>query len=145
MLTPYIERMQCISLKTTHDCVLIDLMCFDEPWTRNDFAEHLIRPYEFGRVVVGADGVTVLGYIVYAKQGGTITIVRMAVAPVHQDKGVGASMLRLVLERTCRDGYCEVRAAVPEAAIGMQCCLRKSGFYGELATDGRCIVFSRRS
>lgn len=145
MLTPYIERMQCISFKTSHDCVLIDLMCFDDPWTRDEFVAQLNHPRTFGRVVVGADGITVLGYIVYAIPGTEMEIVRMAVHPAHQGKGVGSAMVRRVLDRLEYGRSYTATAVVPEAAIGMQCCLRKAGFYGELSCDSGSIVFSRRS
>lgn len=145
MLTPHIERMQCISFKTSHDCVLLDLMCFDEPWNRDEFIAQLNKPRTFGRVVVGVDGVSVLGYIVYAIPGTVMEIVRMAVHPVHQGKGVGLAMINRVLDRVEYGKSYMVTATVPESAIGMQCCLRKAGFYGELAADGSGIVFSRQS
>lgn len=145
MLTPYIERMQCISFKTSHDCVLIDLMCFDEPWTREEFIAQLNRPRTFGRVVVGLDGVTVLGYIVYAIPGSVLEIVRMAVHPAHQGKGIGSAMVRRVLDKLEVTRSCTAIAVVPESAVNMQCCLRKAGFYGELASDGSSILFSRQS
>lgn len=145
MPTPYIERMQCISLKTSHDCVLIDLMCFDEPWTRDDFIAQLNRPRTFGRAVVGVDGVTVLGYIVYAIHGSELELLRMAVHPVHQGKGIGSAMVRRVLDKLALARSFTATAVVPEGAVSMQCCLRKAGFYGELAAGGSGIVFTYKS
>jgi len=145
MLTPYIERMQCISFKTSHDCVLIDLMCFDEPWTRDEFISQLNSPRTFGRVVVGVDGVTVLGYIVYAIPGTMLEIVRMAMHPAHQGKGIGLTMVQRVLDRLEYGRSYTATAIVPESAVNMQCCLRKAGFYGELTPGSNTVVFSRQS
>ena len=130
MLTPYVDRMQCISFKTSQDCVLIDLMCFDNPWKRDEFIAQLNRPRTFGRVVVGTDGVTVLGYIVYAIPGKVLQVLRMAVHPKYQWSGVGTAMLRRVMEKSCLKAVDTV-VEVPGTAVNMQRLLSKCGFYGE--------------
>jgi len=143
MLTPYVDRMQCISFKTSHDCVLIDLMCFDNPWNRDEFIAQLNRPRTFGRVVVGTDGVTVLGYIVYAIPGKVLQVLRMAVHPSHQWSGVGTAMLRRVMEKW-NLGAVDTVVEVPGTAVAMQRMLSKCGFYGETVSgsDPELLLFT---
>ncbi len=84
-----------------------------DAWSAETFWAELSRP-ETRHYVVADDGGRVLGYAGVMSVGSTADVQTVAVAPSAQGRGLGATLVRALLDeaarRRCREALLEVRA-----------------------------------
>lgn len=119
-----IEQMRAADLDAV---VEVERLASPSPWSAGLFLHEL--QLEFSRLVVARAGVVVLGYACWWEIGGEVHLLNIAVHPDHRRRGIGAALLRHLLDRGAAGGATvaglEVRAG-NRAALALY---ERMGFY----------------
>ena len=97
---------------------VIERACFSDPWSQQALAEELERSTSYFLVAVaGADSAdeTVVGYAIAHAAADEAEVANVAVAPSHRGQGIGAMLVRGVMDHVrgagALDCWLEVRAS----------------------------------
>ncbi len=104
----------------------IDAACFEASWTREMLAQELTR--EIAVVEVGTDDGVTCGYVCSWRVADEIHLLRVAVLPSRRRRGVGAALVRRVLELAARCGAAFVDLEVARGNLGAVALYRALGF-----------------
>jgi len=92
------------------EVMLIEDAIYSHPWTRGNFADSLVAGYECRTWRMDRE---LLGYFVLMVAAGEAHLLNLSVAPAHQRKGHGATLLReaaaIARARGARGVFLEVR------------------------------------
>ena len=92
------------------EVMLIEDAIYSHPWTRGNFADSLVAGYECRTWRMDGE---LLGYFVLMVAAGEAHLLNLSVAPAHQRKGHGATLLReaaaIARSRGARAVFLEVR------------------------------------
>jgi ribosomal-protein-alanine N-acetyltransferase len=92
------------------EVMAIEDAIYSHPWTRGNFADSLVAGYECRTWRMNGE---LLGYFVLMVAAGEAHLLNLSVAPAHQRKGHGATLLReasaLARARGARGIFLEVR------------------------------------
>jgi ribosomal-protein-alanine N-acetyltransferase len=96
------------------EVMLIEEAIYSHPWTRGNFADSLVAGYECRTWRMKQSGhAPLLGYFVLMVAAGEAHLLNLSVAPAHQRKGHGATLLReasaIARLRGARGIFLEVR------------------------------------
>lgn len=133
--------------------------CFDDPWSRTDFAHLLALPGGFGllarlydRRLSGFEGLRGVGFALCRAVGDEAELLSIGVAPLFRRRAVGAALLRASMER-CRQGggkamYLEVAVDNLSAqhlyrSFGFREVGRREGYY-QRADGSRMSAYTMR-
>lgn len=79
----------------------IEQVVFPYPWSQGNFADSLKAGYS---AWVCHDGLDLVGYAVFMVALDEAHLLNISVAPAHQGQGIGARLLRWVMDRAVRAG-----------------------------------------
>lgn len=107
--------MEFVLMDTTHVAQIAELerVCFSAPWSENAIRGELSNPLSLW--IVAVDGQKVAGYVGSQSVLGEADMMNLAVAPAFRRKGIGAQLVRCLIERLRDNGVTsltlEVRAS----------------------------------
>ncbi|MCE1170485.1 MAG: ribosomal protein S18-alanine N-acetyltransferase [Azovibrio sp.] len=119
------------------------------PWSRSHFADSLVAGY--GAWVLRQGG-SLLGFLVVMTAVDEAHLLNVAVAPMHQGRGLGARLLRHAMTWSARNGmldmYLEVRPSNTRAEalyrhFGFRLIGRRKAYYPALEGREDALVFRR--
>ena len=92
------------------EVMAIEEAIYSHPWTRGNFADSLVAGYDCRTWRIGRD---LLGYFVLMVAAGEAHLLNLSIAPEHQRKGHGSTLLReasaIARSRGARGIFLEVR------------------------------------
>jgi ribosomal-protein-alanine N-acetyltransferase len=108
--------------------IMIERVCFRNPWIGQDFIDVLRQKNAFCRVArVGA---SVAGFVVYELLSRCSEILDLAVCPGEKVRrcGVGTALIDTMIDRTMCQGLRVVRTKVRESNLDAQLFFKANGF-----------------
>jgi ribosomal-protein-alanine N-acetyltransferase len=103
----------------------LDAECFDSFWRYE--SDKIAKRLKGGRVGVARSGEGLIGYTHATIHRGAGTIGRLAVAPGHRRRGVGAALLADVVEYCVRSGASEVSLCTQEENVASRTLYASAG------------------
>lgn len=116
----------------------------EDAWSEGILRTELAAQPERRHYLVAEDGGTIVGYAGLAAAGGEGDVQTIAVLPAYQGRGIGAALLRALLDEAARRGcgevFLEVRADNDRARalyewFGFETVGRRPGYYQPSNTD----------
>lgn len=124
----------------------IERLCFEFPWTDEDFMVCLRTRNCIG--MVADNGTEITGFMVYELHKSRIHILNFCVAPKWQRKGVGRVMVERLIDKLSQQRRHEIAAEVRERNLDAQLFFKRMGFKAASVvrdyyedTDEDCYVF----
>lgn len=133
----------------------IERLCFEFPWTEEDFMGCLRQRNCIGMVaddgVVNEKHTDIKGFMVYELHKNRLVLLNFAVAPRYQRQGVGRAMMERLIEKLSQQRRTEIMAEVRERNLDAQFFFREMGLTAISVvrnlyedTDEDCYVFRYR-
>jgi len=104
----------------------IEQLCFDDPWTRQEFGDAFRCSQIVGRIAEHNN--RVVAYIIYELHSTYVQITNLAVCPSRQRWGVGGAMVRELLGRVNTTRRRQVYADIRETNLDAQLFFKSLGF-----------------
>jgi ribosomal-protein-alanine N-acetyltransferase len=127
-MLPEVENIsiQRMTRADIEEVVLLEKMCFSDPWSKSSFEHELINRFSIPLVV--KSGIKIVGYACLWHTFEQMEIATIGVSPEFRRKGIGRMMMNWILKEAKINGCSNVILSVREsnhAAIGLY---RKFGF-----------------
>jgi GNAT superfamily N-acetyltransferase len=116
----------------------IDNRCAAEPWSRDELINVLGKRNAVGMVAESKDGV--VGFMVYSLSKTSLELLRFAVDPDYERRGVGSAMVDTLLSKIGKAGSKrqKLEVWVPEESLSTQLFFRANSFWASGAiVDGK--------
>lgn len=104
----------------------IESLCFEQPWGEDAMLECLKQKNICGMVAEAHQ--VILGYFVYALHHNDIAILRIAVIPSHQRRGIGKQILERIDEKISAGRRESASIIVPDTEDGVHEFLKECGY-----------------
>ena len=104
----------------------IEEMCFEFPWTSEEFIQCLQQPNCLGMVAELDD--QVVGFIVYETPKSRILVTNIAVKPEFQRHGIARQMVQRLVSKMIYQQRNKVAVAIRETNLSALLCFRALGF-----------------
>jgi len=104
----------------------IEQLCFDHPWSKDDFIAVLRQRNAIGIVAENRRGIA--GYVIYELHEHRIVLMNLAVDPQRQRTGVGTAIVDRIKEKLHQQRRREIVAAVRESNLDAHLFFRACGF-----------------
>ncbi len=112
--------------KDVPSIIEIENLCFDRPWSEEDFIRCLRQRNCIGMVLDVDDAV--LGFMVYELHKNKLHILNLAVHPDHQCMGYGRTMIDKLKSKLYFQRRNRIMLEVRESNVGAQLFFRSQGF-----------------
>jgi [ribosomal protein S18]-alanine N-acetyltransferase len=109
-----------------HEVLSIERACFEHPWTEEDFLACLRQRNCIG-MVAEADH-RIIGFMIYELHKAKLRILNFATGPDVRRQGVGAQMLRRLVDKLSQQRRSEILVEVRETNLDAQFFYRSQGF-----------------
>ena len=128
----------------------IEKASFDDPWVRQVLLQELV-PSQLRLPLVVEMGGEVVGYLMAWRSADELHILNLAVDPKRRRHGLGAALLRTVLEVAAREGMTAVSLEVRpgnEPALGMyrtfgfELAGVREGYYADSGEDALILTLT---
>ena len=113
-----------------HDVLTIERACFDHPWTEEDFLCCLRQRNCIG--MVAEHDHRIVGFMIYELHKSKLRVLNFATAPDVQRQGVGAQMIRRLVDKLSQQRRSEIMVEVRETNLDAQFFFRSQGFRGRV-------------
>ena len=104
----------------------IEPMCFDNPWTEDDFIRELRQRNCIGMVAEYQD--SVCGHLIYCLHKSRIEVLKLAVAPGMQGMGIGRAMSDKLTSKLDENRRSSVEMIVRESNLDAQLFFKQCGW-----------------
>ena len=104
----------------------IEKMCFEFPWTSEEFLQCLHQPNCLGMVAQHEE--RVVGFVVYEMPKNRILITNIAVDPEFQRHGIARQMIQKIVSKMIYQQRHKVAIAIRETNLPALLCFRALGF-----------------
>jgi ribosomal-protein-alanine N-acetyltransferase len=143
---------RAMGLTDLDDILEIEGLSFIAPWTRGMFKETIYSP--IARNLVLEKDNKVIGYIMLYSVEDEAHIMNIAVHPVHRRKGLGAYLVKHIIEGCSKDAVTEFFLEVREGnrgaqglyrALGFSVIGKRKGYYRETGEDAYVMHMSLKA
>jgi ribosomal-protein-alanine N-acetyltransferase len=117
---------QRMSREDVDEVARLEKLSFSDPWSRSSFEHELTNRFSIPLVV--KSGSTVVGYCCLWHVYEQMEIATIATAPEFRGKGLGALMMRWILDEAARRGCSSVVLSVRESNLTAIRLYRRFGF-----------------
>jgi len=108
------------------DVLAIDFDQFNHPWWEEDYLSCLRQRNAIG--MVAECGHDILGAMIYELHKSRLRILRFVVKQSHERQGVGAQMIRRLVDKLSQQRRREILVNVPESLFDAQLFFKAMGF-----------------
>lgn len=134
------------------DVLRIENLCFEFPWSDDDFLCCLRQRTSIGMVAERCDNYQIAGFMIYELHKGRLELLSIAVDPKYQRRRVGAWMVQRLVDKLSQQRRTEISATVRETNLQAQLFFREQGFrsvstlrgcFEETGEDGYVFLFKQ--
>jgi ribosomal-protein-alanine N-acetyltransferase len=104
----------------------IENLCFEFPWSDNDFMVCLRERNHIGLVIEHQD--SVVGFIIYELQKHKLNILTIAIHPDYQNYDFGSTLVEYLIQKLSADKRTCITTSVRETNLIAQLFFKKIGF-----------------
>jgi ribosomal-protein-alanine N-acetyltransferase len=108
------------------EVLAIESLCFERPWTEEDFIRPLRQNNCIGMVIEAQEQIH--GFMLYELHKNELRLLNFAVHPASQRQGFGAAMIRKLVSKLSQQMRRRIVDEVRETNLPMQLFLRSQGF-----------------
>ena len=109
-----------------HDVLTIERSCFGHPWSEEDFL-YSLRQRNCNGMVAESDH-RIVGFMIYELHKSKLRILNFATASDVQRHGIGAQMVRRLIDKLSQQRRSEIMLEVRESNLDAQVFFRHQGF-----------------
>ncbi|HET6327355.1 MAG TPA: ribosomal protein S18-alanine N-acetyltransferase [Planctomycetaceae bacterium] len=109
-----------------HDVLTIERASFDHPWTEEDFLCCLRQRNCIG--MVAEHDHRIIGFMIYELHKSKLRVLNFATTPDMRRQGVGAQMIRRLVDKLSQQRRSEIMIEVRETNLDAQYFFRNQGF-----------------